>query len=366
MGNCLQCFKKPRPSTTIAGNQMISSSAVPHVNQRGDIVERSETDELLTSSPNHHISSILTEPRSGSFKNKSNLLVNGNQSNITDILNSVSGTLNSGNMGIGLTSISLQHQNPLMLKDSQQVSDNTLNALFEEYKDPSEDAILADGIERLCCDLGFKPDDFAILVLAWCLDASQMCRFTKSEFIHGLQKMNADTIDGIKLRLEQIIDKTKQDSEMFKQLYRFTFKFGLEPMHRILSLEMAIILWRLVFTIHTPDILDRWLNFLDQHPNIRGIPKDTWNMFLNFAETCDITSYDDTEAWPSLFDDFVEYETDRTNQNLKDSGSGGIIKSDALVEFSESKWIEDEIKSKNNNNIMSRGVVKKSSDNERT
>lgn len=95
-------------------------------------------------------------------------------------------------------------------------------------------------------------------------------------------------------------------------------RFGLEPMLRILSLEMAILLWRLVFTIHTPDILDRWLNFLEQHPNIRGIPKDTWNMFLNFAETCDITSYDDTEAWPSLFDDFVEYETDKTNQNLAD------------------------------------------------
>lgn len=81
---------------------------------------------------------------------------------------------------------------------------------------------------------------------------------------------------------------------------------------------MAILLWRLVFTIHTPEILDKWLNFLEKHPNIRGIPKDTWNMFLNFAETCDITSYDDTEAWPSLFDDFVEYETDRTNQNFTD------------------------------------------------
>jgi len=79
---------------------------------------------------------------------------------------------------------------------------------------------------------------------------------------------------------------------------------------------MAIILWRLVFTIHTPDILNKWLYFLEQHPKIRGVPKDTWNMFLNFAETCDITSYDDTEAWPSLFDDFVEYENDRTNQNL--------------------------------------------------
>lgn len=191
-----------------------------------------------------------------------------------------------------------------------------MNALFEEYKDAQEDAILSDGIERLCNDLGYKPDDFAILVLAWRLEASQMCRFTKSEFIQGLQGLRADTISEIRLRLEEIIDKLRTDSDMFKQLYRFTFIFGLEPGYRIVSLDMAIILWRLVFTVHTPLILDRWLYFLEQHPNIRGIPKDTWNMFLNFAETCDITSYDDTEAWPSLFDDFVEYETDRTNQNL--------------------------------------------------
>lgn len=215
-----------------------------------------------------------------------------------------------------------------------QVSDNTVNALFEKYKDEHEDAILMDGIERLCADLNYKPDDFAILVLAWRLDASQMCRFTKTEFIQGLHSLNADTIDGIRLRLEQTIEKLRVSSEMFKQLYRFTFRFGLEPDNRIVLLDMAIILWRLVFTVHKPDILDRWLDYLELHTNIRGIPKDTWNMFLNFAETCDITAYDDTEAWPSLFDDFVEYENDRLNQNLGPASSngttaGGDMKKDA-------------------------------------
>lgn len=83
---------------------------------------------------------------------------------------------------------------------------------------------MSEGIVRLCKDLGYEPDDFAILVLAWLLDASQMCRFTKSEFIQGLQAMPADTIDTIRERLKQKIEELKTDSEMFKQLYRFTFR----------------------------------------------------------------------------------------------------------------------------------------------
>lgn len=198
-----------------------------------------------------------------------------------------------------------------------------MNRLFEEYKDENEDAILSDGIERLCCDLGYKPDDFAILVLAFSLDASQMCRFTKTEFIQGLKTMNASNISDIKIRLKEIIEKLKIDSDLYKQLYRFTFRFGLEIGQRVLSCDMAIILWRLVFTLYKPDILDRWLSFLEQHE--RGVTKDTWNMFLNFAESCDITQYDDSEAWPSLFDDFVEYEKDRTLSSILSNDNKNII-----------------------------------------
>lgn len=220
---------------------------------------------------------------------------------------------------------------------AHQVSDNTLNALFESYKDDHEDAILSEGIERLCNDLSYRPDDFAILVLAWQLNASQMCRFTKAEFIQGLRSMGADSIVGIRRRLEEIVQllrATRCTGDQFKQLYRFTFLFGLESGYRIVSLDMAIILWRLVFSVHPPDILERWLFFLEQHPDIRGVPKDTWNMFLNFAETVDITAYDDTEAWPSLFDDFVEWETDRTNQNVEPTKAALIadaVQMDSLV-----------------------------------
>lgn len=200
------------------------------------------------------------------------------------------------------------------------ISESKINQLFDQYKDSLEDAILAEGIENLCNDLQLNPDDFKVLVLAWKLNASQMCRFTKTEFVQGLKNMKTDSIKGIQQKLNEITSELKRDTESFKDLYRFTFKFGLDVStgQRILPTDIAILLWRLVFTNNEPPVLDRWLSYLENNTHIRGIPKDTWYMFLNFCEFVgeDLSAYDDTEAWPSLFDDFVEYENDQMNQNV--------------------------------------------------
>lgn len=197
-------------------------------------------------------------------------------------------------------------------------------ALYEQYKDPSEDAILSEGIEHLCRDLDVKPEDFRVLLLAWKFNAETMCRFTRHEFVSGCKCLKVSSIRGIQLRFADMLHEVQTDADKFKDLYRFSFRFGLdsEVGQRILPVDMAIGLWRLVFSQAEPPILDRWLAFLEKHPGgVRGIPRDTWNMFLNFLEAVDddLSSYDDAEAWPSLFDDFVEYENDQTNQNVTPS-----------------------------------------------
>lgn len=146
-----------------------------------------------------------------------------------------------------------------------------------------------------------------------------MCQFTRQEFVTGLKAMKVDSIRGIQARLPEIVQELTVNSDLFKDLYRFTFRFGLDVAsgQRILPADMAILLWKLVFTIHEPPLLTRWLNFLKCH-HIQAIPRDTWNMFLNLVEHIgdDLGIYNDTEAWPSLFDDFVEYENDQMNQNI--------------------------------------------------
>ncbi|KAH3870048.1 DCN1-like protein 3 [Dreissena polymorpha] len=203
---------------------------------------------------------------------------------------------------------------------SREFSESKANALFDCYKDPDSDCILAEGVEKFCEDLEVRPDEFIVLLIAWKLNAETMCMFTREQFVSGLQSMRVDSIKGIQSKFPDLIAEI-QNKETFKEMYKWTYKFGLdlESGQRTLPVEMAMSLWKLVFSQQEPKILPRWLNFLQKHQSIRGISKDTWDMFLNFVEQVseDLSCYDDTEAWPSLLDDFVEYENDCQNQNIE-------------------------------------------------
>ncbi|KAJ8402496.1 hypothetical protein AAFF_G00365790 [Aldrovandia affinis] len=190
-----------------------------------------------------------------------------------------------------------------------------ITELFSCYKDELDDAILEEGMERFCNDLCVDPAEFRVLVLAWKFQAATMCKFTRKEFVEGCKALKADSLEGICARFPCMLLEA-QAEDNFKDLYRFTFQFGLdsEEGQRSLHREIAIALWRLVFTQDTPDILECWLDFLTENPSgVKGISRDTWNMFLNFTQVIgpDLSNYSEDEAWPSLFDTFVEWEVER-------------------------------------------------------
>ena len=191
---------------------------------------------------------------------------------------------------------------------------STLELYFEKYKDTTEDAILAEGVESFCEDLGVDPTDFIVLVLAWKFQASEMCRFTREEFMNGCQKLKAMDAKGLKKRFPDLIKETNESDKSFKELYQFTFTFGLDHAsgQRALPSDMAIQLWELLFTHKKHPLLSRWLEFL-QTNDTKAITRDTWNMFLPFLQTMNnnLDNYDESEAWPTLFDDFVDYEQEK-------------------------------------------------------
>lgn len=211
------------------------------------------------------------------------------------------------------------HNNNDTKRLSLECSETKVNLLFDHYKN-EENVIGEEGIVSLCNDLHVRPDDFIVLVLAWKFNAEMMGRFTRSEFVNGCKAIQADSIRGLLNKFPQLLSEV-QNKQTFKEMYRWTYKFGLtvEPGQRTLGTDVAIQMWKVVFAQKEPPILERWLRFLDKHDSIRGIPRDTWDMFLHFTEQVgsDLSNYDESEAWPSLLDDFVEYENDLENQNVR-------------------------------------------------
>ncbi|MGH0135646.1 UNVERIFIED_CONTAM: hypothetical protein FKN15_057951 [Acipenser sinensis] len=173
-----------------------------------------------------------------------------------------------------------------LVSNGDEFSVHRIEELFKRYKDEQEDEILEEGMESFCDDLCVDPAEFRVLVLAWKFQAATMCKFTRKEFVEGCKAIKADSLEGIHKRFPFLLVEAKMEDK-FKDLYRFTFQFGLDSDEgqRSLHREIAIALWRLVFTQNTPSILEQWLDFLTENPSgVKGISRDTWNMFLNFSQ----------------------------------------------------------------------------------
>ncbi|XP_008402609.1 DCN1-like protein 2b isoform X1 [Poecilia reticulata] len=182
-----------------------------------------------------------------------------------------------------------------------------LEQLYNRYKDPhDENKIGIDGIQQFCDDLNLDPASISILVVAWKFKAATQCEFSRKEFFDGMLELGCDSPEKLKAILPRLEQELK-DNGKFKDFYQFTFSFAKNPGQKGLELEMAVAYWNLVLTDRFK-FLDLWIRFLQEHHK-RSIPKDTWNLLLDFGNMIadDMSNYDEEGAWPVLIDDFVEF-----------------------------------------------------------
>ncbi|MGH0151822.1 UNVERIFIED_CONTAM: hypothetical protein FKN15_063453 [Acipenser sinensis] len=107
-----------------------------------------------------------------------------------------------------------------------------------------------------------------------------------------MSELGCDSPDKLKSQLPRLEQELK-DPGKFKDFYQFTFNFAKNPGQKGLDLEMAIAYWNLVLTGKFK-FLDLWNKFLLEHHK-RSIPKDTWNLLLDFGNIIadDMSNYDE-------------------------------------------------------------------------
>lgn len=217
-------------------------------------------------------------------------------------------------------------------------STSKISELFERYKESEGDEIGPDGTIKLCSDLSVDPEDVVLLAVAFELKAPRLGSWSKTGWVEGWKRLGCDKLPAMQNTLMKLRDRLGSDSQYFNKVYAYTFEFSRQEGARSLAADMAKAFWQLLIPhglqggalSHVrrrdddddvdmsdedgwnDEFTDMWFEFVDEK-NIKGISKDTWQMFLEFVRTIDskFEKYDLEAAWPSTIDDFVEYAKER-------------------------------------------------------
>ncbi|KAI9837354.1 MAG: hypothetical protein M1819_000429 [Sarea resinae] len=218
-------------------------------------------------------------------------------------------------------------QNPSVANATPAMA-NTLNKLFNKYRDSPEespDTIGVEGAMKYLGDLGVNLDEVTVLAISEALQAPTMGEFNREGFVDGWRSLDADTIPNQQAAVSQLRANLTADRELFKRVYKYTFFLARLPGQKAVALDAAIEYWRLLFqppsvswnTDETP-WLDWFIEFLQSRWK-KTVNRDMWDMtyvfFQRSTEDESMSWWDENGAWPGVLDDFVLYVREKRGQD---------------------------------------------------
>eukprot|EP00397_Hematodinium_sp_SG-2012_P059995 GEMP01077613.1.p1 GENE.GEMP01077613.1~~GEMP01077613.1.p1 ORF type:complete len:236 (+),score=39.97 GEMP01077613.1:317-1024(+) len=169
-----------------------------------------------------------------------------------------------------------------------------------------EEYIAADGIERLCNDLGISPLDPVVLVISYYCQAVKMGIFTRTEFCRGMSVLECESMKDLHRKIPHLRQELAMRPKT-KEIYTYTFQFALDPGTKQLQKEIAVELWKLLLPLFKWRLAKEWIEFIESQVKF-SITKDSFVMLYELIATDPtLANYDDDGAWPVLLDDFVLY-----------------------------------------------------------
>jgi len=117
---------------------------------------------------------------------------------------------------------------------------------------------------------------------------------------------SGDILHQIRAGIKALHFQIQDEPKLFAQFYAFLFPFFSSGS---LDRDLAAMLWNVCFSIQKFPLKKVWLSYV-KNTLTKNVSHDVWQMFPEFVayiEVCGLHGYDDTDAWPTVFDDFVGY-----------------------------------------------------------
>ncbi|XP_027916674.1 DCN1-like protein 5 isoform X2 [Vigna unguiculata] len=184
-----------------------------------------------------------------------------------------------------------------------------IDNLFESYANKSLGLIDPDGIVAFCKDVHVDHTDVRMLILAWKMKAEKQGYFSKDEWRKGLKCLGADTLP----KLRKVVGGLKKEvmvPECFEDFYSYAFQYCLTDKQRSVDIETICELLNVVLRSEFPTQVNLLTEYLKVQNDYRALNIDHWRNFYRFFKEVsfsDLRSYDSSQAWPVILDNFVEW-----------------------------------------------------------